>query len=217
VIGDAESIGSRESGRSSFPGASKRSRLHRYGALFLGLWIGLIGVYAQSADTTKPQPPATILLIRHAEKMTDGNEDLSSAGFDRAGLLPKAFSPAAGRPGLPTPQVLFAARISSHSNRSVQTITPLAQALHLPIDDRFSDHDYQALAAALLSGQYAGKVVLIAWHRGRIPQLAAALGAKPPYDPWPEQQFDRIWRIDYSNGNVTIQDLPYSIMPGDSK
>jgi len=183
----------------------------------LGLWIGLIGVYAQSADTTKPQPPATILLIRHAEKMTDGNEDLSSAGFDRAGLLPKAFSPAAGRPGLPTPQVLFAARISSHSNRSVQTITPLAQALHLPIDDRFSDHDYQALAAALLSGQYAGKVVLIAWHRGRIPQLAAALGAKPPYDPWPEQQFDRIWRIDYSNGDVTIQDLPYSIMPGDSK
>jgi hypothetical protein len=59
--------------------------------------------------------------------------------------------------------------------------------------------------------------VLIAWHRGRIPQLAAALGAKPPYDPWPEQQFDRIWRIDYSNGDVTIQDLPYSIMPGDSK
>ena len=217
MIGDAESIGSRESGRSFFPEASKRSRLHRYGVLFLGLWIGWVVTYAQSADATIPQPPATILLIRHAEKLTDGNQDLSSTGFERAGLLPKAFSSAGARPGLPIPQVLFAARISSHSNRSVQTITPLAQALHLPIDDRFSDHDYQALAAALLSGQYASKVVLIAWHRGRIPQLAAALGAKPPYDPWPEQQFDRIWRIDYSHGNVTLLDLPYSIMPGDSK
>jgi hypothetical protein len=217
VIGDAESIGSRESGRSSFTWASKRSKLYLYGMLFSGLSIGWIGTYAQSADTAKPLPPATILLIRHAEKLTNGNKDLSSAGFDRAGLLPKAFSPAGERPGLPIPQVLFAARISSHSNRSVQTITPLAEALHLPIDERFSDHDYLALAAALLSGKYAGKVVLIAWHRGRIPQLAAALGAKPPYDPWPEQQYDRIWRIDYSNGNVTIQDLPYSIMPGDSK
>jgi hypothetical protein len=217
VVRDAESIGSRKSSRSSFARASKRPKICLYGLLFWCVWIGWIGVYAQSSDTTKPQPPATILLIRHAEKMTDGNKDLSSAGFDRAALLPKAFSPGGGRAGLPTPQVLFAARISSHSNRSVQTITPMAAALRLPIDDRFSDHDYLALAAELLSGKYAGKVVLVAWHRGRIPQLAAALGAKPPYDPWPEQQFDRIWRIDYNHGNVTIQDLPYSIMPGDSK
>ena len=175
--------------------------------------------YAQSTagEATKPQPPATILLIRHAEKLTDGQSDLSPEGLERAKLLADAFSHPEARPDLPVPQVLFAAHISSHSNRSVQTLSPLAAALHLPIDRRFRDRDYADLATALLSGNYAGKTVLVAWHRGTIPQLASALGATPPYDPWPTQQFDRIWRIDYVNGKVSLRDLPFAMMPGDSK
>ncbi len=114
------------------------------------------------------------------------------------------------------PQVLFAARISAHSNRSLQTLLPLAEALHLPIDDSFRDREYADLAASLLSGKYVGKVVLVAWHHGKLPQLAAALGATPPYDPWPSEQFDRIWRIDFLNGKVTLKDLPYALLPGDS-
>jgi len=163
------------------------------------------------------QPPATILIIRHAEKLTDGRIDLSPVGFERARLTPKLFLPAGARPDLPTPQVLFATHRSAHSNRPVQTVTPLAAALHLPINDSFENDDFAGLAATLLSGKYAGKVVLVVWHHGKIPQLAAALGATPPYTPWPEQQFDRIWRIDYVNGKATLQDLPYAIMPGDSK
>jgi hypothetical protein len=172
-------------------------------------------IYAQTAASAKPQPPATILIIRHAEKLTDGRLDLSPTGFERARLLPKIFSPA--RPDLPMPQVLFATHISEHSNRPVQTVTPLAAALHLPIDDSFKNEDYPALASALLSGKYAGKVVLVVWHHGKIPQLVSALGATPPYTPWPDTQYDRIWRIDYANGKATLQDLPYAIMPGDSK
>jgi hypothetical protein len=181
------------------------------------LLISCNAIYAQLAVPAKPQPPATILLIRHAEKLTNGAIDLSPTGFQRAKLLPKVFSPAGARPDLPMPQVLFATHISEHSNRPVQTVTPLAKALHLPINDSFKNEDYPALAAALLSGKYAGKVVLVVWHHGKIPQLATALGATPPYNPWPEQQYDRIWRIDYADGKVTLQDLPYAIMPGDSK
>jgi len=59
--------------------------------------------------------------------------------------------------------------------------------------------------------------VLVAWHHGNIPQLAAALGAQPPYTPWPEGQFDRIWRIDYKDGETTLRDLPQDLLPGDSK
>lgn len=135
--------------------------------------------------------------------------DLSPAGLDRAQLLRQAFSTNGGRPDLPAPQVLFAAHISAHSNRSMQTLLPLAESLHLAINDSFRNDDFKALAAALLSGEYAGKIVLVAWHHGKIPQLAAALGAKPPYDPWPQQQYDRIWRIDYVDGKANIQDLPY--------
>jgi broad specificity phosphatase PhoE len=180
---------------------------------------GGIGTDAHStaAEVTKPKPPATILIMRHAEKLTDGQSDLSSEGLERARLLLNLFSPAGRRPDLPTPQVLFAAHVSAHSNRSVQTLSPLAAALHLPIDDHFRDRDYADLAAALLSGTYAGKTVLVAWHRGMIPRLASALGATPPYDRWPTQQFDRIWRIDYINGRVSLRDLPIAMMPGDSK
>ena len=207
--------------------ASVRIKFRLSSVLLLLLLPGLLSpgllsfssmeIYAQAAAPAKPQPPATILLIRHAEKLTDGRLDLSPAGFERARLLPKVFSPAGARPDLPTPQVLFATHISEHSNRPVQTVTPLAAALHLPIDDSFKNEDYPALAAALLSGKYAGKVVLVVWHHGKIPQLASALGATPPYTPWPDAQYDRIWRIDYANGKATLQDLPYAVMPGDSK
>ena len=112
----------------------------------------------QQPHSEDPQPPATIFLIRHAEKLTNGEMDLSAAGSERAKLLVQAFS--GNRPWLPTPQVLFAAHVSAHSNRSLQTLLPLATSLHLPIDDSFKDEDYEDLAAALLSGKYAGKVVL---------------------------------------------------------
>jgi len=193
--------------------ASPRTKIR---LLFLPwLWIILAGCLAgHHSAAPRPQPPATILIIRHGEKLDNGESDLSSAGFDRAGLLPKAFYPGGT---LPRPQLIFAATQSAHSNRSVQTVTPLAEALHLPIDDRFSDNQYKALAAELLSGEYAGKVVLISWHHGKIPQLATALGATPPYNPWPDQQYDRIWRIDYVNGKATLQDLPYPVTPGNSK
>ncbi len=202
--------------------ASIRTKLRLLGLFLLLLSPGFLPfsareIHAQAAAQAKPQPPATILLIRHAEKLTDGRIDLSPVGFERAGLLPTVFSPAGARPDLPTPQVLFATHLSEHSNRPVQTVTPLAAALHLPIDDSFKNDDYPALAAALLSGKYAGKVVLVVWHHGKIPQLASALGATPPYNPWPDNQYDRIWRIDYINGKATLQDLAYAVMPGDSK
>jgi broad specificity phosphatase PhoE len=169
------------------------------------------------AQSQSSQPPATILIIRHAEKLTDGRLDLSPGGFQRAAVLSKLFAPAGIRADLPAPQVLIATHQSAKSNRPVETITPLASALKLPIDSTVMNEDYAALAKELLSGKYAGKVVLVSWHHGKIPALAEALGAKPPYKPWPEEQFDRIWRIDYVGGKATLEDLPQGLLPGDSK
>jgi hypothetical protein len=182
--------------------------------LFVVALLAAAGV-ARGQGVVSPQPPATILIIRHAEKLTDGRQDLSPQGYQRASLLPKLFD--GSRPDLPVPQVLFATHGSKHSNRPVETITPLAAALKLPIDNTIMDDDYAALAQELLSGKYAGKVVLVAWHHGKIPQLASALGAQPPYTPWPDGQFDRIWRIDYRDGKAVLRDLPQNLLPGDSK
>jgi len=157
------------------------------------------------------------MLIRHAEKLTDGRLDLSAVGFERAKVIPLLF----GGPGethkLPRPDFLFATHMSKHSDRPVETITPLSEALGLPISTEIEDKDFATLAKELLSGKYAGKVVLVAWHHGSLPEFARALGAVPPYDPWPDTQFDRVWRIDYKGGKATLLDLPQDLLPGDSK
>ena len=190
----------------------------------LALVILLVGAVTLGGGTLAgfgqaPQPPATILLIRHAEKLTDGREDLSPAGFERAKVIPLLFG-GAGAPAphnFPKPDFLFATHQSKHSNRPVETITPLSGALKMPISHEIEDKDFAALAAELLSGKYAGKVVLVAWHHGSIPGFAKALGAVPPYDPWPEMQFDRVWRIDYRGGKAVLTDVPQGLLAGDSK
>ena len=159
-----------------------------------------------------------ILLIRHAEKPTEGM-DLAPAGFERAKVIPKLFGPP-GTPAphnLPRPDFLFATHVSKNSNRPVETIIPLSVALGEPISHEIEDKDFATLAKELLSGKYAGKVVLVAWHHGSLPGFARALGAKPPYDPWPETQFDRVWRIDYAGAKAMLTDLPQGLMAGDSK
>jgi hypothetical protein len=176
---------------------------------------GLVGLGFGQAPGTQG-PPKTILLIRHAEKPATGM-DLAPAGFERAKVLAKLFDGSAAPHNLPRPDFLFATHVSKNSNRPVETITPLSTALNEPISHEIADKDFAALAAELLSGKYAGRVVLVAWHHGSLPGLARALGATPPYDPWPETQFDRVWRIDYVGGKAMLTDLPQGLMVGDSK
>jgi hypothetical protein len=181
------------------------------------LWCVLIGGSGLTAVAQAPQPPATIMLIRHAEKLTDGRMDLSPVGFERAKVIPQLFGGVAAPHNLPRPDFLFATHVSKRSNRPVETITPLSEALKMPISSEIDDKDFATLAKELLSGKYAGKVVLVAWHHGLLPEFARALGATPPYDPWPETQFDRVWRIDYRDGKATLTDLPQGLLAGDSK
>jgi hypothetical protein len=183
-------------------------------SLILAIATVLGGGSAATAQV--PGPPATILLIRHAEKLTDGRIDLSPVGFERAKVLPQLFGGAAAPHNLPRPDFLFATHQSAKSNRPAETITPLSEALGLAISSEVADKDFAVLAKELLSGKYAGKVVLVAWHHGSLPGFAKALGAVPPYDPWPETQFDRVWRIDFRDGKAVLTDLPQGLMAGDS-
>ena len=137
--------------------ASSRTTIGLSNILFV--WLALAQTGCQSSIGTQAQfaaasqSPATILIIRHAEKLPNGDTDLSAAGYERAQLLLKAFIPLGVRPDLPTPQFIFAAAPSPHSNRSALTVAPLADALHLQINQDFQDHKYDSLAAELLSGK----------------------------------------------------------------
>jgi phosphohistidine phosphatase SixA len=148
--------------------------------------------------------PKTILIMRHAEKLQDPtNPNLSPTGETRAGNLVAWVPETFGRP-----DYLFASSISKHSARPYETLKPLAKAIGVPIDATFADQDYGALAQELLADErYGGKMVLVCWHHGNIPSLAADLNAPPNSypDPWRGSVFNEVLRLDYdAAGNVRV-------------
>jgi phosphohistidine phosphatase SixA len=156
--------------------------------------------------------PNQILVIRHAEKNgSKADIHLNARGVARAAALPALF-PAR----FATPEFLFASRQSKHSNRPVETLTPLSKALRVKIDTTFPDDDYAGLAKHIFrKPDYAGKTLLICWHHDNIPSLARTLGIKDAPWPWPPMQFDRVWRITYPDGVPTLANLPQQLLPGD--
>ena len=151
------------------------------------------------------------MLMRHGEDMGEDSYELSPQGKKRAEALPRLFGPR-----LPKPDIIIATRASKHSDRPMETVEPLAAALHLAIDNRFRDDDYQLLARALMTdSRYDGKTVLVCWHHGKIDNLAKALGVKhAPH--WPDAQFDHVWMIDFKkSGKASFEDVHQQLLPGD--
>ena len=164
------------------------------------------------ADGAKSSGPAIVMIIRHAEKPEDKDPNLSPKGFQRADALAHVIPD-----HFPRPDFLFATKRSAHSERPLETITPLARAMHMDVESKLKDAEFAQLAHQILTEpKYAGKTVLIAWHHGEIPSLAHALGAKDAPDTWKGDVFDRLWKITYDHGVATWQDLPQHALPGDS-
>ena len=185
----------------------------------LASWLALLLVATGcgrtlSANNAATPGPRIVLIIRHGEKPPEGqkNPDLSEHGFARADALAKAIPE-----HFPKPDYLIATKRSKGSNRPVETITPLSRALNEPIESSFKDDAFDQVANDVLTNpKYAGKVVLIAWHHGKIPALATALRAKNVPEKWKASVFDRVWEIDYDHGAAKFKDLPEHALPGDS-
>lgn len=190
--------------------------------------------------------PSCIYIVRHGEKLgaaakdKGGGPDLSIQGSARAAALPSLFVPAnvsciltagsgsftgqyakvsgvkAGSSRFLAPNFLFATQKSKSSNRPVETITPLSLATGLTINSSYPDSGYGDLAKAVLGGQYAGKVVLICWHHGKIPALARELRvSKPP--KWKGTVFDLVWQITYTKGKANLKIHHQKLLYGDAK
>jgi broad specificity phosphatase PhoE len=179
------------------------------------LTCALLAAGAQEAKTY----PAHVLIIRHAEKPEGDSPDLSPRGKERARALRNLFKKSESRPKkFPTPDFIFAAKDSKKSHRPRETVKPLAKRLELKVNDDYADEDFAKLAHELLHDpRYAGKTVLVSWHHGKIPELAAKLGADAPKH-WNDKVFDRVWRIDYDkSGKARFRDLPQQLLAGDSE
>jgi phosphohistidine phosphatase SixA len=187
---------------------------------FAGLIVLFFGLglhRAFPAADAAPQGPRIVMIIRHAEKPdeSNGNKDpnLSKQGYDRADALAKVIPD-----HFQKPDFLIATKKSKGSDRPIETITPLSKALHEEIQATFKDDEFADLAHEVLTDpKYAGKIVLIAWHHGKIPELAKALGVTNAPEKWDPKIFDRVWQITYENGTVNWKDLPQKALPGDAQ
>lgn len=154
--------------------------------------------------------PAEILLIRHGEEEAHHpDEHLNGVGRKHANALPDLFPVQFAAPAF-----LFAAQSSAASHRSVETLTPLSEKLHLPINDRYEDNQYRQLAKEILSNPtYTNARILICWQHSQLPKLAAALGATRAPKDWPGTQFDHVWRLQYSASGVMFTDVKQRLAP----
>jgi len=174
------------------------------------------------ADVNNPDAlkDAVILVIRHAEK-PDGGDGLSPMGKQRAGLYVNYFQDYAIDFRPLKIDYIFAAADSSESRRPRLTVTPLAGALGVAIDDRFKDKQFAKLAAEIHSRPH-GRHILICWHHGEIPQLLRALGANPdtliPGAKWPERVFGWVIQLRYDeNGQlVEARRINENLLPDDA-
>lgn len=119
----------------------------------------------------------------------------------------------AGNSRFPVPNFLFATHKSKNSDRPVETITPLSQALaslnnpgiDSKIHHHYPDASYKELAKEILNTPqtYGGKVILICWHHGKAPNLAEHLGVSKsqiaPWKPWKPEVFDLIFQITWND------------------
>jgi phosphohistidine phosphatase SixA len=150
------------------------------------LFLWMTGLFAQ--DTT-------ILLVRHAEKVSeDADALLSEAGHARARALVPVL---AGY----HPTALFA----SSRRRTQETLEPLAKALNLQIQIH-PPGEWAALAKHLLEVQ-RGRTVVVAWHQDSLPRLAEALGV--PGQVWPQSMYGQVWVIHLpAAGGPTLEVKP---------
>ena len=172
--------------------------------------------------------PAQVVLIRHAEKPVNGSE-LSEQGFRRAEALVRFFqsAPAVTRYGTPAAIYAAAPKHEDSSIRAIQTVTPLALAVKLTINTSFTRGQTHKIVVDIMENPgYAGRMVLICWQHGAIVDIVRELAeygnpgpaaqVSLPYE-WPDKIFDRVWIVDLYRGRVvSFQDIPQSLLPGDS-
>ena len=163
--------------------------------------------------------PTTILILRHAEKPQDSNdESLSTKGYERAAALAYYMPNAFGHI-----DHIFAAGIGkhSHSHRPVETITPLADILGKKIHQKYLKDKDKDMVEHILSKpeKYTNSKIVVCWEHKKIADIAKAFGATNlPSTPWPESCFDLVWKLTLQNdGSYHLDQIAQLLLYGDSE
>ncbi len=172
--------------------------------------------------------PALVMFIRHGEKpppeggapvgvTMDGSADdhsLTVRGWTRAGSLIGFF--ASVHDGVEPPTKIFAASPSDdtgpHGRRPVETVTPLAEARNISLDTSFAVGSEDAAAAAIL--RETG-VVLVSWEHHNLPRIVRGIGVASFVGQWPDERFDLVWLLRWTNLGYTFSEIGQNLLSGD--
>jgi hypothetical protein len=195
--------------------------MHR--RLFTAVLLASMLIVAAEAEAQDGPKNAVLLIIRHAENPTSGH-GLSPTGEQRAKAYKDYFLNFNVDSKHLEPGVILVADDSKHSHRPRLTVEPFAKAAKLPIDSRFDNKQPTDLAAELRAN-HEGKVILICWHHGQIPDVLRALGAAPetllPGGKWPRTVYDWVIMVSYDENGRLIPEstrrISEHLLQGDSQ
>ena len=147
--------------------------------------LAAAGASAETSAQISAAAPATIIVVRHAEKVDDSRDPvLSEAGAKRAEALAEMLEHA----GLD-------AVYASQYQRTRLTAMPAARAAGIPVRIEPIEGDVAEWAhgfAATLARDHAGQTVLVLGHSNTVPPLVAAL-CHCEVAPLADSDYDRIY------------------------
>ena len=158
--------------------------------------LGAVVVFAYFA--TFSRPITTIIVVRHAEKNIEANQDpdLSPAGQARAVEIARMF----GNTGV---NAIYATQYK----RTQQTVKPLADRLGLSVNVVDSKQTKELVRQILK--EHRGQTVFVAGHNNTAPEIVGALGGGN-FPTIPENEFDNMFIVTvYRFGRAKVVKLKY--------
>jgi phosphohistidine phosphatase SixA len=137
-------------------------------------------VFASFVSVSAQQKLTTFILLRHAEKMSDGskNPNLTAAGKKRAENLVSLFKHTSIHKVYSTPFI-----------RTRETVEPLAKAKALAITE------YEAFKPEVIDmilKDFAGSMVLVCGHSNNIPWIANYLTGTEKFTNFDDNDYDNL-------------------------
>jgi hypothetical protein len=144
-----------------------------------------------------------VIIVRHGERFPDTSiTKLSPDGQNRAEYLARCMSTGNHTSALSfgAPTIVASPSVRpGKSTRPRDTMSPLAKALNLTVDQSVDKSDYKGFAQLVHRSATPGGTLVAAWQHENIPFLIKALGAKHNQDEfstlrWPKSCDSASWR-----------------------